>query len=122
MVICIFSVQWIERMVADEVQRLLWEIFLGDVVKISGKEKIMGQKINLYGKILLVVSPSHVHVVESTVGIIDAILGLIRRNISVGVVDEIFGEDDLIRPIATHREGVPHHCKLLFTVDGEHFS
>jgi len=63
-----------------------------------------------------------VYILEATVGLINAIFGLVLRNVAVGVVGEVLVEDDVGGPGAADGEGVAYNAPLRLTIEAETFA
>ena len=59
------------------------------------------------------------HVLESAVGLVDAVLRLVLGDVAVGIVGEVLVEDDVLRPRASHREGIAYHAPLRLAIKAQ---
>src|SRR5467141_1837361 len=65
---------------------------------------------------VFVVSKREVHLIEPAVRLVNAILGLVRRNLAIGVGGKEFRENHLVGILAPDRERVAYYCPLWLAI------
>src|SRR5690348_16205047 len=94
MTVCPVSMRGVKRVIPEHVLGFFWQVFTRRLIDV------------------FIMPKGKVDLIESTVRLVDSILGLVVSDFAIRVGGEEFRKDNLIRVGAAHGEGVTHHCPL----------
>src|SRR5215469_4312002 len=85
-------------------------------------ETFVGKVCFHYLSDITVMPEGHVDVFETAVWLVNSILALVPRNISVWIICEVLRKDDLIRPSAAHWKGISNDAPRGFAIQAQALS